>query len=398
MKPPAKPPPKRPSKSTQLAHAARAASESPRTVNLPTDRASTVLFDSLAHMDAEQQRFNRDEQVPTYGIFNMPQAVALENAVAELEGGYRAMSFPSGMAAVSGAILSCVISGDHLLMTDACYDPARHFCDRVLSRFGVETTYYDPTIGADIASLMRPNTKAVYLESPSSITFEVQDIPAIAQVAHEAGASVILDNAWATGMYLDAFGLGVDVVVQPATKYYAGHADALIGLVVARESHWPRVKQTNYHMGQRAGTDETFLTLRGMRTMSVRMQQQSASALRIAEWLQSRPEVEVVNHPALPSHPQHALWMRDFKGASGVFSFSLRSVTQTQLAAFIDHLQCFGLGYSWGGFESLVMASYPTRTVKPWQGGQLVRLSIGLEDVEDLIADLEAGFVRLNGR
>jgi cystathionine beta-lyase len=357
-----------------------------------------VLFDSLAHMDAEQQRFNRDEQVPTYGIFNMPQAVALENAVAELEGGYRAMSFPSGMAAVSGAILSCVSSGDHLLMTDACYDPARHFCDRVLSRFGVETTYYDPTIGADIASLMRPNTKAVYLESPSSITFEVQDIPAIAQVAHEAGASVILDNAWATGLYLDAFAHGVDVVVQPATKYYAGHADALIGLVVASESHWPRVKQTSYHMGQRAGTDEVFLTLRGMRTMPIRMQQQSASALRIAEWLQSRPEVEVVNHPALPSHPQHALWKRDFKGASGVFSFALRSVTQTQLAAFIDHLQYFGLGYSWGGFESLVMASYPTRTVKPWQGGQLVRLSIGLEDVEDLIADLEAGFVRLNGR
>jgi cysteine-S-conjugate beta-lyase len=346
-------------------------------------------------MDAVQQAQARDEQIPTYGIFNMPQALALENAVAEIEGGFRAMSVPSGLAAVAGGILSCVSAGDHLLMTDAVYDPARRFCDSVLARMGVTTTYYDPRIGADIARLLQPNTRAVYTESPSSNTFEIQDLPAIAAVAHAHGASVIFDNAWATGLYFDAFAHGADVVIQPATKYYAGHSDVLIGLVIANASHWPRVKETNYHLGQRAGFDDVFLTLRGLRTMGVRLQHQSQAALRVAAWLETRSEVARVLHPALPSHPDHARWQRDFSGASGLFAFELKTDHATRVADFIDRLQLFGLGYSWGGYESLVMLAQPTRTVSAAPRGPLVRLSIGLEDVEELIADLEAGLGRL---
>lgn len=385
------------SKLTQLTQIGRAdsAATDPATVNLPTHRASTVLFDNLAHMDQVQRAQMRDEQTPTYGILNMPQVVALENAVAEIEGGYRAMTFSSGLAAVAGAILAVVKAGDHVLMTDGSYDPARRFCDTVLARMGVTTTYYDPLIGTGIEALIQPNTTVVYTESPGSNTFEIQDLPAIAAVAHRHGATVIMDNAWATGLYFDAFAHGADLVVQPATKYYAGHSDVLIGLVVANEAWWPRLKETTYHMGQRAGFDDVFLTLRGMRTMGVRMTQQSAAALKLAEWLLHVPQVARVLHPALPGDPGHALWKRDFTGATGLFAFELNACSPAAVAAFIDHLELFGLGYSWGGYESLIMAAYPTRTVKPWQGGQLVRLSIGLEDIADLRADLEAGFQRL---
>jgi len=383
------------SNKSKLVQRGRSAINRANTVNLPTDRASTVLFDSLAHMDQVQRQQMADEQVPTYGIFNMPQALALENTVAEIEGGYRAMSFPSGLAAVAGAILSCVKSGDHMLMTDGSYDPGRRFCDLVLKRMGVETTYYDPLIGADIAKLMRPNTTVVYTESPGSNTFEVQDIPAIANAAHVHGAAVVMDNAWATGLLFDAFAHGVDIVVQPATKYYAGHSDVLIGLVVANEKYWPQVRDTNYALGQRAAPDDVFLTLRGMRTMDVRLQRHAESAMKVAQWMQQRPEVARVLYPALEADPGHALWKRDFNGASGLFAIELKPCSQTQLAAMIDGYEYFGLGYSWGGFDSLVMAAYPTRTINPWRSGQLVRYSIGLEDVNDLIADLESGFVRM---
>jgi cystathionine beta-lyase len=380
---------------TTLTQSARSAVNEPSTVNLPTHRASTVLFDSLAHLKEVEAAQYADVQVPTYGIFNMPQVVAFENAVAEIEGGYRAFAVSSGLAAVAVAIMACVKAGDHVLMTDGSYDPGRRFCDTVLKRMGVETTYYDPLIGAGLQTLMRPNTTVVYTESPGSNTFEIQDIPAIAKVAHAHGAAVIMDNAWATGLYFNAFAHGVDLVVQPATKYYAGHSDVLIGLVVANEKYWPLLKETTYAVGQRAAFDDVFLTLRGMRTMGVRMAAQSAAALEIAEWLHTRGEVARVLHPALPSDPGHALWKRDFTGASGLFAFELKPCSQEAVAAFIDHLELFGLGYSWGGYESLVMAAYPTRTVKPWTGGQLVRLSIGLEDVRDLRADLEAGFGRM---
>jgi cystathionine beta-lyase len=383
------------SKKTKLIHRGRTAANNATTVSLPQQRASTVLFDSLADLDDVQKRQLAGEQVPTYGIFNMPDALALENTVAEIEGGYRAMSFPSGLAAVAGAILSCVKSGDHMLMTDGSYDPGRRFCESVLKRMGVETTYFDPLIGAGIESLMRPNTTVVYTESPGSNTFEIQDIPAIAKVAHAHGASVIMDNAWATGLLFDAFSHGVDVVVQPATKYYAGHSDVLIGLVIANEKMWPQVHDTNYAMGQRASTDDCFLTLRGMRTMDVRLQRHAESAMTIARWMQTRPEVARVLYPALESDPGHAIWKRDFTGASGLFAIELKPCSKAQLAAMIDGYEYFGLGYSWGGFESLVMLAHPTRTAVPWPGGPLVRLSIGLEDVNDLQADLELGFTRL---
>ncbi len=369
----------------------------PGTVNVPIHRASTVLFDSVAHLHETQARWEQDEQIPTYAIFNMPQSLALENAVAEIEGGYRAVTYPSGLAAVAGALLAVVKSGDHVLVTDSCYGPGRKFCESFLTRMGVETTFYDPLIGAGISTLMRPNTTVVYTESPGSHTFEIQDIPAIARVAHERNAMVIMDNAWATGLYFNAIAHGVDMVVQPATKYYAAHSDVLIGLVIANERAWPMLKKSTYELGQRASPDDCFLTLRGMRTMGVRLKQHHESALRVAKWLQTRPEVKRVLYPALESDPGYALWKRDFSGATGLFSVELHPCSDAQIAAMIDGYALFGLGYSWGGFESLVVPADLRygRKVAPSPGGPLLRYSIGLEDTEDLIHDLQAGFDRL---
>lgn len=383
---------------TKLSHLGRKPVNAPNTVNVPMHRASTVLFDSLAALHETQRQWNRDEQVSTYGIFNMPQALALENAVAEIEGGYRAATYPSGLAAIAGALLAVVKSGDHVLVTDSSYGPGRQFCETFLQRMGVETTFYDPLIGAGIAELIRPNTTAIYTESPGSHTFEIQDTPAIAAAAHANGAVVIMDNAWATGLFFNAFEHGVDLVIQPATKYYAAHSDVLIGLVIANEKTWPQLRHAANQMGQRASPDDCFLTLRGMRTMGVRLRQHQASTLRITQWLQTRPEVARVLYPALETDPGHALWKRDFTGATGLFSIELKPCSEEQLAAMIDHYALFGLGYSWGGFESLVMPANLRygRTVRPWQGGPLVRYSIGLEDADDLIRDLKAGFNRLS--
>ena len=383
-------------KDTKLTQLGRSVGHSPLTVSVPLHRASTVLFESMAHQREIQQRWDRDEQVPTYGIVNMPQALALENAVAELEGGYRALTYSSGLAAVGGALLACVKTGDHVLMPDSSYYPARRFAENFLTRFGVTTTFYDPLIGANIASLMQPNTTVVYTESPGSHTFEVQDIPAIAKVAHEQGARVIMDNAWATGFFFDAFEHGADLVVQPATKYYAAHSDVLIGLVIANEACWPLLKDSTCDLGQRASPDDCFLTLRGMRTLGVRLRRHQESALQIARWLQTRPEVKRVLYPALESDPGHALWKRDFTGAAGLFTIELKPCSDTQLAAMIDHYEYFALGYSWGGFESLAVTAHIERSVRPLPAGQqLVRYNIGLEDPDDLIRDLEAGFERL---
>ena len=383
---------------TKLSHLGRKPVNAPNTVNVPMHRASTVLFDSLAALHETQRQWNRDEQVSTYGIFNMPQVLALENAVAEIEGGYRAATYPSGLAAIAGALLAVVKSGDHVLVTDSSYGPGRQFCETFLQRMGVETTFYDPLIGAGIAELIRPNTTAIYTESPGSHTFEIQDTPAIAAAAHANGAVVIMDNAWATGLFFNAFEHGVDLVIQPATKYYAAHSDVLIGLVIANEKTWPQLRHAANQMGQRASPDDCFLTLRGMRTMGVRLRQHQASALRITQWLQTRPEVARVLYPALETDPGHALWKRDFTGATGLFGIELKPCSEEQLAAMIDHYALFGLGYSWGGFESLVMPANLRygRTVRPWQGGPLVRYSIGLEDADDLIRDLKAGFNRLS--
>ena len=382
-------------KDTKLTQLGRQVEHVPLTVSVPLHRASTVLFESMAQQHEIQRRWEKDEQVPTYGIFNMPQALALENAVAELEGGYRAVTYSSGLAAVGGALLACAKSGDHVLMPDSSYYPARRFAEKFLARFGVTTTFYDPLIGAGIGALMQPNTSVVYTESPGSHTFEVQDIPAIAKVAHARGATVILDNAWATGFFFNGFEHGVDLVVQPATKYYAAHSDVVIGLVIASEACWPQLKETTLHLGQRASPDDSFLTLRGMRTLGVRLRRHQESALQIARWLQTRPEVKRVLYPALENDPGHALWTRDFTGAAGLFTIELQPCSEAQLAAMMDHYQFFGLGYSWGGFESLAIAAHFARSVNRLPTGPLVRYNIGLEDPDDLIRDLEAGFERL---
>jgi cysteine-S-conjugate beta-lyase len=380
---------------TKLSQISRTIAHNPKTVSAPLHRASTVLFDSLAELHSVQQRFDDGEQVPTYGIMNMPQALALENAVAEIEHGYRAMSYSSGLAAVACALLACVKAGDHVLIPDSVYTPCRDFCDTFLRRMNVETTYYAPDIGADIQSLLRPNTTVIYTELPGSHTFEMQDLPAIAAVARAHGAKVILDNAWATGLFFDGFKHGADLVVQPATKYYAGHSDVLIGLVVANEATWPQLKQTSYCLGQRASPDDCFLALRGMRTMGVRLRRHQESALKIATWLETQPEVARVLYPALPSDAGYALWKRDFSGAAGLFSVELKPCSDATFAAMIDGYEYFGLGYSWGGFESLVVPAYMQRSVQPWRGGKLMRLQIGLEDADDLIDDLRNGFARL---
>ncbi len=385
-------------KNTQLTQLGRTPVNAPKTVNVPLHRASTVLFDSVAEMRATQTAWLADAQVPTYGVFNMPQELALCNAAAEIEGGYRAATFPSGLAAVAGALLACVKAGDHVLMTDSGYGPGRHFAQFFLSRFNVDIEFYDPHLGADLAALMKPNTKVVYTESPGSHTFEMQDIPALAKVAHAHGAWVIMDNAWATGYFFNAFAHGVDLVVQPATKYYAAHSDVLIGLVIASKETWPLLKDSALSLGQRASPDDCFLTLRGLRTLGVRLKQHEASTLPIAQWFAARPEVSAVRYPALPSDLGHALWKRDFTGASGLFSVELKPHTGPQLAAMLDHYEYFGLGYSWGGFESLVAPANidNARSVHPWVGAPLIRYHIGLEDGDDLIKDLEAGFRRFN--
>jgi cystathionine beta-lyase len=343
-----------------------------------------------------QARFMADEVVPTYGIVNMPLRAAFEELLCELEGGHRAVTLPSGLAAVAVAILACVKAGDSVLMVDSVYGPTRHFCDNTLRRFGVETTYYDPLIGEAIASLIRPNTTVVYVESPGSLTFEIQDVPAIARAAHAKGAFVICDNAWATGLYFPAIGHGCDLVVQPATKYVAGHSDLIIGAVVANERAWPLLRDASRDLGQTTSPDDIYLTMRGIRTLEVRLARQMESGLEVARWLAKRPEVKRVLHPALAADPGHALWKRDFLGASSLFSIELADCSKAQVAAFLDHLDLFVMGYSWGGYESLIVPANLRhgRAVRPWTGGPLIRLSIGLEDPADLIADLEAGLAR----
>lgn len=382
---------------TRLAQRGRRARAQPGTVNLPVTRASTVTFPSLAEMESVQRRFEADEVVPTYGIVNMPLRAAFEELMVEIEGGHRAVTLPSGLAAVAVALMACVKSGDHVLVTDSCYGPTRRFCQRTLARYGVETTFYDPAIGAGIAELMKPNTRVVYLESPGSLTFEVQDFPAIARVARERGAAVLHDNTWATGVFFRSFDHGADLVIQAATKYPGGHSDVLLGAVVASEAWWPRLRDMSRDFGQTAGPDDLFLAIRGIRTLETRLRQHERSALHVAQWLRTQPGVKRVLHPALPDDPGHALWKRDFLGATGLFGVELAPCGREKLAAFVQGLDCFAIGYSWGGYESLIVPAHVERmrTARPWTGGPLVRLHIGLEDPGDLCADLGRGLERM---
>lgn len=375
---------------TVLAHAGSHPEDHHGFVNPPIYHGSTVVFPNVDTMSAGGQRYG-------YGRWGNPSTEALTEVISELEGAEGAVLCPSGLSACTTAILAAVGAGDHLLLPDSVYAPTRHFCETAGKRLGIETSYYDPTIGAGIEALFRPNTKAVFTESPGSHTFEIQDIPAIADVAHHHGALVIMDNTWATPLFFKPLSVGVDISLMAATKYVVGHSDALIGTIAAGPRAWDQLKALHFQMGMFVGPDDVNLALRGIRTMGVRLARHQESALKVAQWLEGRDKVARVLYPALPSHPQHALWHRDFTGASGLFSFVTKAAPFEAVKAMLDDLSFFALGYSWGGFESLAMTVDPRkiRSATNWdEPGHLVRLHIGLEDPNDLITDLEKGFER----
>jgi cystathionine beta-lyase len=363
-------------------------------VNPPVVRGSTVLYPSAEALHAHRGEFQ-------YGRHGTPTTKALQEALMALEGPDCAGVglVPSGLAAISTALLSVLKAGDHLLVCDNAYRPTRNFCNGMLARYGIETTYFDPLIGAGIKALIQPNTRVVMVEAPGSQSFEMPDVPAIAAVAHAHGALVIDDNTWATPLYHRSLEQGVDISIQAATKYIGGHSDIMFGTISANAKAWPLVSEGIRLLGICAGPDDVFLALRGLRTMAVRLAHHQRSGLEMAHWLAARPEVLTVLHPAMESHPGHAIWKRDFTGASGLFSIVLKPVSDKAVDAFLDTVKLFGMGYSWGGFESLVIpfdcATY--RSVTTWApDGPALRLHIGLESVDDLKADLARGFAALN--
>lgn len=369
------------------------------TVNVPVSRASTIVFETQAEYSRQDEGDKKYRSV-RYGTLGTPTTFALTDAVNALERGAGSAVASTGLAACTHAILPFVSAGDHILVTDSVYGPTRGFCDNVLRRFGVETTYYDPRLGAGLEALVRPDTKLVFTEAPGSLTFEMQDIPAIVDVAHRRGCLVLMDNTWATPLYFKPLEHGVDISIQAATKYLSGHSDVVMGVITARtEKLFLALKDSLTAFGESASPDDCYLVLRGIRTLAARTVAQQKSALAVAEWLQSRPEVDRVLYPPLPDDSGHALWKRDFTGAGALFGVVLPKVTRQAVATMIDHYRLFRIGASWGGFESLVLTSHPdaSRTAAQWkpEAGTLLRYSIGLEDPEDLIADLADGFERL---
>jgi cysteine-S-conjugate beta-lyase len=379
---------------TALATAGRDTKAQRGFVNPPIVRGSTVLYPTADDLHAHRGEFQ-------YGRHGTPTTKALQQAMMAIEGPHCAGVglAPSGLSAISTALLAVLKAGDHLMVCDNAYRPTRSFCDGLLAHYGIETTYFDPLIGAGIAGLFRPNTRAVVVEAPGSQSFEMPDIPAIAGVAHARDALVIDDNTWATPLYHRSLDQGVDISIQAATKYIGGHSDIMFGTIAANAKAWPLISEAIRLLGICAGPDDVFLALRGLRTLSVRLAQHQKSGLDIARWLAKRPEVVKVLHPALESDPGHAIWKRDFTGASGLFSIVLKPASQKAVDALLDTVKLFGMGYSWGGFESLVIpfdcAAY--RTASKWApGGPALRLHVGLENVEDLKADLERGFEAFN--
>jgi cysteine-S-conjugate beta-lyase len=359
-------------------------------VNPAVYHASTILFPDVASLK------NRASQKYNYGRHGTPTSRALETAITELEGGYNCKVAPSGLAAITCALLAFLKSGDHLLMVDTVYWPARKLCDTVIKGLGIETSYYDPLIGKGISALIRPNTKVVYMESPGSQTMEVQDVPAIAAATHKAGAIAMIDNTWAAGHFFKAFAHGCDVSIQAATKYIVGHSDAMLGSVVCNEATWPQFKDAYETMGMFAGPDDMYLGLRGLRTMDVRLERHQKNAITVAEFLRGHAAVETVLYPALSNAPGHEIWKRDFTGASGLMSVVLKPASEAAVDALLDGVELFGMGYSWGGFESLIVPFAPQRTATTWTAkGPCLRLHIGLESPDDLIADLTQAFNRM---
>lgn len=383
-------------KDSLLVHAGRHPERYHGAVNPPVYHASTILHPSVAAMEASGKK---PFEGVRYGRFGTPTTFAFEEAVAAVEGGAKAVAMPSGLAAITGTLMALLKAGDHLLMVDTTYAPTRGFCNTVLAGLGIETTYYDPTIGAGIAQLMRPNTRVVFTESPGSLTFEVQDIPAIAAIAHAQGALVVMDNTWGV-LNFQPFTHGVDVSVQACTKYIVGHADAMLGsITVADEDLWLRIKTSVAAFGHSPGTEEMFLGLRGLRTLAVRLKHHAETALTLTTWLRERPEVAQVLYPPLPGDAHHELWKRDFTGACGLFGVILKPAAKAAVDAMLDGYSHFNLGFSWGGFESLVIPTGGhsiTRTATRWDPpGPSLRYHAGLEHADDLIADLDAGFARL---
>lgn len=380
---------------TQLVEAGRRKEWTHGIVNPPVYHASTCIFETLADLDSAVK--DPDAQL-YYGRRGTPTSWALEEAMTELEPGAAGTKLtPSGVSAIAAALLAFTKPGDHVLMVDSVYEPSRGIAQSLLKAQGVETTFYDPLIGGGIADLIRDNTSVVFTESPGSLSFEVQDLPAIANAAHERGAVVILDNTWATPLYFNGFAHGADVVIHALTKYVVGHSDVMMGSVAANERHWPKLKSTVYRLGLCVAPDDAYLALRGLRTMGARLRAQGDAALKIAQHFTTHPEVERVLHPALPSCPGYEIWKRDFKGASGLFSLLLKRGEWADVAPLVDHMRHFRMGFSWGGYESLILPARikPARTAKPWvANGPLLRLHVGLEDVDDLIGDLEDGLER----
>ena len=375
---------------TKLAHLGRAPHTHHGLVNMPLTRASTVLFPDLETMEKGAQPY-------TYGRYGTPITTALEESLAAIEGAQGAWLTSSGLGAVSTSLLACVESGDHLLVSDCVYEPTRKFCAEFLPTLGVSVDFFDPLMGSDISRLLTAKTRAVYLESPGSLTFEVLDVPAIADAAHEKDALVLLDNSWATPLFFKSSRFGVDISIHSATKYISGHADGMCGAILANnQTAADRIVRMRRLLGQCCGPDDAWLALRGLRTLDARLRRHAASAWDIARWLEGRPEVARVLYPALENDPGYRLWQRDFGGATSLFSFCLHPCSHDAVAAMVDGMRLFSMGYSWGAFESLILPTRPHRMLAPWDdSAPLLRLYIGLEDPEDLKRDLESAFTRL---
>lgn len=388
---------------TALVHAGRKKRYTQGSVNPVVQRASSLVFDCLA--DKKHATINRAKGELFYGRRGTLTHFALQDAMCELEGGVGCYLYPCGAAAVTNSILSFVQSGDHVLMTGAAYEPTQDFCNIILKKMGITTTYYDPMIGEDIARLVQPNSKVLFLESPSSLTMEVPDIPAIVKAVRKVNPDIVImiDNTWGGGVLFKALEHDIDISIQAGTKYLVGHSDVMIGTAVSNARCWDKLREHSYLMGQMVDADSAYTTARGLRTLGIRLKQHEENSIKVAQWLAQQPEVKAVYHPALPSCPGHVFFQRDFLGASGLFSFELKQrLTQQQLEAFMDHFELFTMAYSWGGFESLILCNQPEEIAKIRPNisrkleGTLIRIHVGLEDVEDLIEDLNAGFKRLN--
>ncbi|QLJ09470.1 cystathionine beta-lyase [Pseudoalteromonas sp. JSTW] len=377
-------------RNTQLVSAGRKKAYTQGVVNPVVQRASTVVFDSVAELKEAAKK--RGDKTLFYGRRGTTTHFALQEAIAELEGGEGCALYPSGAAAISNALLSFVKTGDHILMVDTAYEPTRDFCDKILAGLGIETTYYPPGIGAGISALIKDNTRVLFLESPGSITMEIQDVPAMVAKANECGVMTMLDNTWGNGLHYRPLEHGVDISIQAATKYIVGHSDVMMGVAVSNKKYWPTLRENSYLLGQCTSADDAYLALRGLRTMAVRLKQHEQAAIDVATWLETHPLVDHVRHPAFETCPGHEFFKRDFDGSNGLFSFVMKVGNQQAIDAFLDSLQHFKMGFSWGGYESLVTANLTMKGLRSetgWTQGPVIRLHIGLEDVADLLADLD---------